>query len=43
MNCRFFIVKLKTLIITFFIILMLLYVGFVCYSVFFAEKSGIFI
>lgn len=43
MNCKFFIIKLKTLIIAIFIILMLLYVCYVCYSVFFAENCGIFI
>ena len=43
MSCRFFIIKLKTFIITVFLILMLLYVGYVCYSVFFTQNNGIYI
>ena len=43
MNCKFLIIKLKTLIVILFIILMLLYVCYVCYSVFFTENTGIFI
>lgn len=43
MNCRFAVIKLKKLIITVLIIMMLLYVAYVCYSVFFAEQTGRFI
>lgn len=43
MNFKFYVVKLRTLIVTLFIFLMLIYVFYVCYSVFFAESYGTFI
>ena len=43
MKLRIYVVKLKTFIVIFFILLMLLYVYYVCHSVFFAETCGTFI
>ncbi len=43
MNFRFYVVKLRTLIIILFMILMLIYTFYVCYTVFFSECCGTFI
>ena len=43
MNCSFYVIKLKSLIITLFIILLVFYVLYVCYSVFFSECYGTYI
>lgn len=43
MNCNFYVIKLKSLIITLFIILLVFYVLYVCYSVFFSESYGTYI
>lgn len=43
MNGIFLVVKFKKLLITVFVVLMLLYVAYVCYSVFFSGYKGVFV